>query len=371
MSALRMFIPITKVDAARRLVYGLATAEAEDRVGEICDYASTKPNYEKWSAEIAKSTGGKSLGNVRAMHGAVAAGKVTQINFNDADRQIEICAKVIDDAEWEKVAEGVYTGFSQGGAYGRRWTDEDGLMRYTAEPSEISLVDLPCLPQAHFEMIKADGARELRRFRKGSDAATRLQFIVDELNDLQDAGALDDGDEDDEQGAPDVRGLIAQAAAILRTTTNGAAPEGGEAVNVAAQPMQMAAHPHGRRGGALSKVGARNSQADQSRVQKMHDTAVELGAECGGAQKAMPGGALEKKFDALAETLADVLKRVKQIESQPLPLPFAGQARAIGKQEDGGADPRGEGLEKLLLDPDALSILAIKLAQRNGRPPMR
>ena len=56
MSALRMFIPITKVDVAQRLVYGLATAEAEDRSGEICDYASTKPNYEKWSADIAKST---------------------------------------------------------------------------------------------------------------------------------------------------------------------------------------------------------------------------------------------------------------------------------------------------------------------------
>src|ERR1700730_4999194 len=41
MSALRMFIPITTVDAALRLVYGLATAETEDRAGEICDYAST------------------------------------------------------------------------------------------------------------------------------------------------------------------------------------------------------------------------------------------------------------------------------------------------------------------------------------------
>lgn len=47
MSALRMFIPITKVDAAQRLVYGLATAELEDRAGEICDYASTKPLYEE------------------------------------------------------------------------------------------------------------------------------------------------------------------------------------------------------------------------------------------------------------------------------------------------------------------------------------
>ena len=116
---------------------------------------------------------------------------MTKINFNDADKQIEICAKVIDDAEWEKVAEGVYTGFSQGGAYARRWTDEGGLTRYTADPSEISLVDLPCLPQARFEMIKLDGARELRSFRKGSDAAARLQFVIDELNDLQNAGALD------------------------------------------------------------------------------------------------------------------------------------------------------------------------------------
>jgi hypothetical protein len=63
MSALRMFIPIVKVDAARRLVYGLATAETEDRAGEICDYASTKPLYEKWSREIAKATGGKSFGS--------------------------------------------------------------------------------------------------------------------------------------------------------------------------------------------------------------------------------------------------------------------------------------------------------------------
>lgn len=114
-----MFIPITKVDAAQRLVYGLATAEAEDRAGEICDYASTKPLYEKWSDAIAQSTGGKSLGNLRAMHGPVAAGKVTEIAFNDESKQIEICAKVVDDGEWLKVVEGVYTGFSQGGAYRR------------------------------------------------------------------------------------------------------------------------------------------------------------------------------------------------------------------------------------------------------------
>ena len=164
MSDLQIFIPITKVDAAQRLVYGIVTAEIEDRAGEICDYDTTKPYYEKWSEEIAKSTGGKSLGNLRAMHGSVAAGKITSLNFNDADRQIEVCAKIVDDAEWRKVREGVYTGFSQGGAYVRRWTDDSGLQRYTAQPLEVSLVDLPCLPQARFEMIKSDGSREWRSF---------------------------------------------------------------------------------------------------------------------------------------------------------------------------------------------------------------
>ena len=45
MSDLALFLPITKVDADRRLVYGLATAEVADRAGEICDYATTKPYY--------------------------------------------------------------------------------------------------------------------------------------------------------------------------------------------------------------------------------------------------------------------------------------------------------------------------------------
>ena len=36
-------------------------------------------------------------------------------------KRIEICGKVVDDAEWQKVEEGVYTGFSQGGRYLKRW----------------------------------------------------------------------------------------------------------------------------------------------------------------------------------------------------------------------------------------------------------
>lgn len=292
---LNLDIPITKVDAARRLVYGVATAEIADRAGEICDYATTKPLYRKWSDGIAASTGGKSLGNLRAMHGTVAAGKVTSLAFNDAARQIEICAKVVDDAEWTKVVEGVYTGFSQGGSYAKRWTDGDGATRYTAEPHEISLVDLPCLTEARFELVKADGSHEWRAFQAGT---------------------------------------------------------------------------------IVAKAGARNSAEDQERIQAMHDTAVALGAYCpahkmlgaGSLDKAglqAVDGLLEKRFAALADSLgkavADLSVRLGAIEAQPQPLPLAMTARPVAR--DGDGDPYAT----LLADPGALSLLAIKLAQRQTR----
>ncbi len=172
MDDMNLFIPITKIDAAQRLVYGVVTAEAPDVSGEVCDYASTKPHYQKWSQNFAHASGGKSFGNLRAMHGAVAAGKLVEIAFNDEQKRIEICGKVVDDDEWQKVEEGVYTGFSQGGRYLKRWPDPDApsLTRYTAEPMEVSLVDHPCLPEATFAVIKVDGSTELRKFKSASPA---------------------------------------------------------------------------------------------------------------------------------------------------------------------------------------------------------
>jgi hypothetical protein len=166
MSTLDLFLPLTKVDVDARMVHGVATAESPDRAGEICDYETTKPYFQSWSDDTRAVSGGKSLGAVRAMHGRIAAGKLTDISFDDANRRILVAAKIVDDAEWEKVLEGVYTGFSQGGRYVKRWRDEaTGMMRYTAEPSEISLVDVPCLPGATFEVVK-EGVVEKRAFAK-------------------------------------------------------------------------------------------------------------------------------------------------------------------------------------------------------------
>src|SRR5262249_13306754 len=182
--------------------------------------------YEKWSDEIAKSTKGKSLGNLRAMHGPVAAGKVTAITFNDEEKQIEIWAKVVDDAEWAKVLEGVYTGFSQGGTYERRWTDAAGNSRYTAAPNEISLVDMPCLPQATFELIKADGTTERRRFGQRDSNMARLARLDDELDWLQSTAAFEEPSETDGAELPiELRQLSARTSALLRAMLNDQASE--------------------------------------------------------------------------------------------------------------------------------------------------
>ena len=58
MDDMKIFVPITKIDAAKRLIYGVVTAEKPDIAGEVCDYASTKPLYQKWSQKFAAATDG-------------------------------------------------------------------------------------------------------------------------------------------------------------------------------------------------------------------------------------------------------------------------------------------------------------------------
>lgn len=164
--SLNLFIPITKIDAQKRLVYGTLTEEVPDKSGEIIDYATTKTAYQKWSDEASERSKGKSKGNLRAMHGSVAAGRFEEIVFDDDNKRIEGVAKVVDDDEWTKVLEGVYTGFSHGGEYAKRWKDPEQphLTRYTPELAEVSLVDNPCCPTATFEFVKEDGSKEMRKF---------------------------------------------------------------------------------------------------------------------------------------------------------------------------------------------------------------
>jgi len=152
-----MMFQLLKGVAPQRLVHARID-ETPDRAGEIFDYASSKPHFEAWSKTQAAASGGKSLGNVRAMHQLAAAGVVQHIAYDDAGRAIEIVARVVDDDAWAKVETGVYTGISPGGH--KRTGIGGDPRRYEAFPAEISLVDVPCIPSATFTLVKADGATE-------------------------------------------------------------------------------------------------------------------------------------------------------------------------------------------------------------------
>ncbi len=382
MPALDLFLPLAKVDVDRRLVTGVATAETPDRSGEIFDYASSKPHFQKWSAEAAAASSGKSLGAVRAMHGSVAAGKLTDIAFDDNAKRVIVCAKIVDDDEWRKVQEGVYTGFSQGGRYVKRWADADtGLTRYTAEPHEISLVDLPCVPDATFDVVKG-GVIEKRAF---ASRAKTIDPAVDEGPDADDDCAADKGDlpaaerekdakEDvampdgsypirsakDVENAlrdyyragkkPDVKAHIIERAKAIGA--EGALPDDWtEAADKAAAFFGLGGNPAP---GALSKAAAALTQA-ALRLDRM----------------AEENTALRKRLEDMAPTLADMKQRIAALEAQPLPAKAA--LRSIAKAADGAdealvnADDAVRRLASLPAHERALALTKISLA--NPAPP--
>lgn len=169
MTKLQKFVQFAKVDAVKREVWGIVTAEYPDKDDEVCDYAKTKPYYEAVIREMGKATDGKNFFPLREMHQLDAVGKCIGFEFRDDSKEIFMGFKVVDDDAWRKVEENVYTGFSQGGRKVGDDTEDPifkGCMRYVANPSEASLVDNPCLGVAHFAYIKADGAMEIRKFSK-------------------------------------------------------------------------------------------------------------------------------------------------------------------------------------------------------------
>jgi hypothetical protein len=201
---LRLSVPLTKIDVERRLVIGRAAAEERDKAGEIMDYSTAKPMFKAWSDEALAATSNvpgmePSRGNVRAMHQKTAVGKLTDIAFDDDARAIEVVAKIVDPIEWQKVTSGCYTGFSVGGGYAKKWTDPaTGCTRYTPRPSEISLVDNPCMPSARFvELVKADGMSagtlELRG-RAPLSFSAALAGRAASFNDVMNARPLSFGD---------------------------------------------------------------------------------------------------------------------------------------------------------------------------------
>lgn len=289
---MQIFLPLAKVDREQRLVYGYASTEARDSQGEIVARAAIEaalPTYMEFA-------------NIREMHQLSAVGVVKSADLDDKGLWLE--AKVVDDAAWAKVKEGVYKGLSIGG----RVTQRDPLDKAIitgVDLTEISLVDRPANPEALIDAYKAAGAE---------DAAE-----------------------------------------------------------------------------AVAKIGARNSRTDLERIQRVHDTAVELGASCAGHGAASEadddgdadagagdesgegdglqavagrgrGDTLQKlarlgaRIEALTRRVEEQARLLRKIADEPAPPKYA-TARAIEKAQD-GAQAAADDAPKTVLE-------AIKKSHRN------
>lgn len=127
---------------------------------------------------------------------------------------------------------------------------------------------------------------------------------------------------------------------------------------------------------AVAKEGRRNSAADQSRIQRVHDTSVELGAACTHAPavadetepdaddpaKAARGdlakhASLAERLDALAREVAAQRTLLTKLAAEPAPPKYQSAVRAVDKSEDGVAK-RADDEPKTALD-------AIRKSHRN------
>jgi ribosome-binding protein aMBF1 (putative translation factor) len=366
---LRIFVPIQKIDVENRLVSGIAAEEAPDKTGEIMDYASSKPHFEAWSGGIEKASGGKSKGNVRAMHGKVAAGKLTAMEFDDPNLQIPVVAKIVDDQEWDKTLEGVYTGFSIGGEKGRVWKDPENpaLQRYTAIPNEISIVDNPAMYGTTFEVHKA-GEAPMQKVFVGS----RPFRVADELLEkLRGDGTLKKEDraefvkmvetalEAANQAQVWARQLVAELALLegepetwtlqdalaaverlvyVKDSLKGkAAHEAAEAQEAAAAAPVAA----GTAPGLESGEGGMTMSADPTRLKKMVGEHVKAFREEAGLSEMELAG-------KIAGATEDTIKAVESGEAQPTLEVLAQIAKACKKKlDDYMEQAEGEGEQEM------------------------
>ena len=168
------------------------------------DYETSKPLFQTWSNNFAERTHGKSFGAIREQHDSKkAVGKIVEpLSFSDEEKAIDIHVKVVDEDTWRKVSESVLTSFSIGGSYEKRWTDDDGNARYTARPTEISLVDEPACPTATIQFVKADGTVETKTFnnKEGKN-----------MDEMQKANALEELQKTDETVMQNFKEALAKA----------------------------------------------------------------------------------------------------------------------------------------------------------------
>lgn len=144
---LHLFLPLQKIDREACEVFGYASTEAEDSQGEIVRRAALEaalPAYMRFA-------------NIREMHLPSAVGVAKEAAVDETGLYLK--ARIVDEEAWRKVKEGVYKGFSIGGAVTAR-DPADPRIITGVELTEISLVDRPANPEAVFAVWKSNDGKE-------------------------------------------------------------------------------------------------------------------------------------------------------------------------------------------------------------------
>ncbi|MEC4591620.1 HK97 family phage prohead protease [Nitrospirillum amazonense] len=367
---MKMFGAFTKVEEQQDgtlLVEGIASTEAVDSDGEVVKATAIKaalPDFLKYGT-----------GALREMHQPIAAGRVDTAAQAD-DGRTAISATVVDPVAIRKVKAGVYKGFSIGG----KVTARDQVNKSTITGlrlTEISLVDRPANPEAVITLVKLEDGE--------GDEAVASDDVA-----KSDAGGAEEEAADPAQPAPaqvwDCRGgamggceahsharkadaiacmegqalkkrqaPLVEADAALKeldalTKGQGAATSQQQEGNVegAATDQADATAPDQVEADVamaaaiddLEKAGARHGKADAARVQKLHDTAVELGADCGMGK--------HEHGDDLAKVQGDLAK-------------VEGLLKAM-------TDERDQALEKLAVLTKAANTAAARIKELEAMP---
>lgn len=175
-------VPLVKVDEATHTTWGIVTKQTADKDGETCHYETAKKAYQTWSNDFVKRTAAAgqdiSMGNIRMMHGLDIAGKAIKLEFHDDTKEVWLGTQPADDKVWKLIKGGFITGLSQGGKYEKRWDGPNGEKMYTPSISEVSYVDNPCLGEASFAYVKADGSMELIKRQTGTPDDPELASML-------------------------------------------------------------------------------------------------------------------------------------------------------------------------------------------------
>jgi hypothetical protein len=370
----RKFVPIFKVDTAKRQVEGVIAEEAVDKANEIFDYETSKGYVQKWSSDFEKSTNGLSVGNVRAMHSSIAAGKLTAITFDDATKRISVTAKIIDDNEWKKVEQGVYTGFSIGGRYVKKWS-EGASWRYTAAPAEVSIVDNPCMYGATFTAVKADGAEEMRKFtgepiKKSMWDIGKLACILEDLAWMEDCLEFEAEYEGDGSTVPEqLAAWIETGTTILKqlveeeTAELTGAEKSARKENKKMDPKQLADLT-----GKLDTLTKDNGEL-KAKVEALEKAAKPAPVITPAAVVADPKDEEIKTLKAEVaelgkgfETLNEGLQKLLAAPGKPTVVANPAAVEALSKSTDTGAEDAAVDFEKMS------TVDQIKYQQARGKP---